>query len=116
MTINNVEIKKGDCIIACATEPGGYHYMLGFAFKAENVKDNKIVCTFHEISFDDFVVGYYPEQKEFEDYKRMQEAGRTGASKPAAELDEATKKELAELRERQTAEKITPGYYGAERI
>ena len=67
MLINNMEIKKGDCIIACATEPGGYHYMLGFAFKAEDIKDNKVVCTFHKISSDDFVVGYYPKQIEFEE-------------------------------------------------
>jgi hypothetical protein len=67
MLINNVEIKIGDCIISCATEPGGYHYMLGFAFKAEYIKDNKVVCTFHKISSDDFVIGYYPKQIEFED-------------------------------------------------
>lgn len=64
MFINNMEIKKGDCIIACATCPGGYHYMLGFVFKAEDIKDDKVVCTFHEISYDDGFIGCYSEQKE----------------------------------------------------
>lgn len=67
MVINNVEIKKGDCVIACATSEGGYHYMLGFAFKAEDVIDNKVRCMFYEISFDDFVIGVYPEQKDLGD-------------------------------------------------
>ncbi len=44
MTINNVEMNKGDCVIRCATEPGGYHYMIGFAFKAEDIKDDRVVC------------------------------------------------------------------------
>ncbi len=63
MTINNIQINKGDCIVGCATSPGGYHYMLAFAFKAEDINDDKVVCIFHEISFDDFVVGHYPENK-----------------------------------------------------
>ena len=41
MLINNVEIKTGDCIIACATEPGGYHFTLGFAFKVGDIVDGK---------------------------------------------------------------------------
>ena len=67
MVVNNVEIKKGDCIIACAIEPGGYHYMLGFAFKAEDIVDGKVKCTFYDISSDDFVIGVYPEQQELGD-------------------------------------------------
>lgn len=63
MTINNVPINKGDCVICCATEHDGYHYIMSFAFKAEDINDDKVVCIFHEISFDDFVVGYYPENK-----------------------------------------------------
>ena len=67
MVINNVEVKKGDCVIGCATCPGGYHYMLAFAFKAEDIVDGKVRCTFHDISFDDFVIRDYPESREIED-------------------------------------------------
>ena len=67
MLINNIELKTGDCIIACATEPGGYHYMLGFAFKVGEIINGKTKCMFHEISSDDFDIGYYPEQQELGD-------------------------------------------------
>ena len=67
MLINKVEINKGDCVVSCATEPGGYHYMLGFAFKAEDIIDGKVRCMFHEISFDDFVIRDYPELHDLED-------------------------------------------------
>ena len=67
MLINNVQIKTGDCIIACATEPGGYHFTLGFAFKVGDIVDGKTKCVFHDISFDDFVIKDYPEVHEFGD-------------------------------------------------
>ena len=66
MVINNIEVKKDDCIIGCATEPDGFHYMLAFAFKVGDIVDGKMKCMFHEISSDDHDVGYYPEQQTFE--------------------------------------------------
>jgi hypothetical protein len=67
MLINNVEVNTGDCIIACATEPGGYHFTLGFAFKVGDVIDGKTRCVFHDISFDDFFIRDYLEFYEFGD-------------------------------------------------
>ena len=67
MLINNTEVKTGDCIIACAIEPDGYHYMLGFAFKIGEIIDGKTKCTFHCISSDDLVVREFSKLQEFGD-------------------------------------------------
>ena len=68
MVINNVEIKKGDCVIGCAVCEGGYHYTLAFAFKVDNIVDDKVVCIFYIISFDDFIIRGYHEKREFKDF------------------------------------------------
>ena len=65
MFINNVEVKKGDCICGCCDEPMGFHYILGFAFQVDETNENTLSCMFHEISSDDHDVGYYPEKKTF---------------------------------------------------
>ena len=59
MLINNVEIKKGDCLCGCAKDILGYHYRLAFAFKVDAIQNQKVNCTFKGYYIDDGVASYH---------------------------------------------------------
>lgn len=69
MVINDIEIKKGDCICGCAIDYNGYHYLEAFAIKVDKIHNNIIEGIFHGASYDDGVINYYCTNRSVENLK-----------------------------------------------
>ena len=71
MIRNNVDLKPGDYICACAVDYDGYHYLHAFALCVDQVENNVVKGMLHCAPYDDGVIHYYCKNNNIENLNSL---------------------------------------------